>query len=56
MLDRQHGTIVFECDACGEVLRTDEHDFNEAAAILRNENWIARKEGDVWCHYCGDCR
>jgi len=55
MLDRQHGLIIFECDACGEVLETDERGFPDAKAALDRADWRARKLGVDWIHHCPDC-
>jgi hypothetical protein len=30
MLDRQYGNVVFECDSCNEVLKTETRDFDDA--------------------------
>ena len=55
MLDRQEGQIVFECDACGEVLETEEKEFSEAKRRLDAADWRARKVGSDWIHTCPDC-
>lgn len=55
MLDRQHGKIVVECDACGETLETDTKDFSEALRIMRAADWQARKLGQDWIHTCFGC-
>lgn len=55
MLDRQHGKIKFECDTCGDVLDTDERDFNAARQVLTNASWKARKIGADWHHSCPEC-
>jgi hypothetical protein len=52
MIDRQRGKIVFECDACGDVLETEESEFDEANAVRRDACWIARKIDDEWVHFC----
>jgi uncharacterized protein (DUF983 family) len=55
MLDRQHGDVVFECDACGTTLETETSDFGSARNLLRREGWRARKLGDGWMHFCPKC-
>jgi hypothetical protein len=55
MLDRQYGMIVFECDSCNEVLKTETRDFDDARAIMQRKEWKARKVGDVWVHACPNC-
>jgi hypothetical protein len=56
MLDRQHGLVIFECDACDEVLETECDDFNEALAVLRRERWKVEKVGADWVHTCPGCK
>lgn len=55
MIDRQHGNIVVECDACSEVLETETRDFDEARAVMKREGWSAREFGGVWQHGCDRC-
>lgn len=55
MLDRQHGKIIFECDACGEVLESDTNDFAQALTVLRRRGWGANKLGTDWIHRCSGC-
>ena len=55
MLDRQHGTIVFECDSCNEVLETETRNFDGALAILKRKDWKAQKIGELWIHACHNC-
>ena len=55
MLDRQLGEYIFECDVCGDVLNTDDRDFNAARDALTNSGWKARKIGSDWCHSCPAC-
>lgn len=55
MMDRQKGKIVFECEACGEVLETDTGNFETAQAVRREAEWRVSKVGDVWSHYCPSC-
>lgn len=55
MLERQRGQISFVCDACGEVLETEERDFVDAKGMLDAEGWRARKIGTDWIHNCPDC-
>jgi hypothetical protein len=51
MLDRQHGDIVWECDACGAALETETSDFDSARNLLRREGWKIRKQGDEWMYF-----
>jgi hypothetical protein len=55
VLDRQYGKIVFECDSCNEVLRTDMRDFDDALAIMKGKESKAQKIGDLWIHACPNC-
>lgn len=52
MMDRQKGGILFECDACNEVLDTETSSFTRAKAMFDRENWKARQVGDEWLHAC----
>jgi hypothetical protein len=47
--------IVFECDSCPEVLKTETRIFDDARAILKREEWKAQKIGNVWIHACPNC-
>lgn len=53
--DRQHGNIVFECDACGDVLETEQADWGSAWNKAKHEGWRSRKIDDVWVHHCDNC-
>ena len=55
VVDRQKGNIVFECDACNEVLDTKTSDWGSAMNVLRGNSWKARKEDEEWVHYCDKC-
>jgi hypothetical protein len=55
VIDRQHGKIIFECDACGDVLETEQPDWATAKAIADREGWFYRKVGQDWVHGCADC-
>jgi hypothetical protein len=55
MLDRQYGKIVFECDSCQEILKTETRVFDDARAIMQSKEWKAQKIGDVWIHACPEC-
>lgn len=55
MIDRQHGKIVYECDACEEPLETGEREFKDALVIFRREGWKAERVGTEWVHTCPDC-
>jgi hypothetical protein len=56
MLDRQKGNVVFQCDECGAVLDTNTSDFASARNLLKRERWVTEKDGDVWEHFCPDCK
>lgn len=56
MIDRQGGCVVFECDACDEVLDTGEDDFQTALAQMKRERWKVEKVGSDWVHTCPSCR
>ena len=48
--------IIFVCDDCGDDFDTGEYDFQAAYQMVKDCEWVARKEDDKWVHYCGDCR
>jgi hypothetical protein len=50
------GPVTFCCDSCGEVEDTHCTDFGGALAKVRSRGWTARKDGDDWLHFCGDCK
>lgn len=52
-IDRIHGFIVYLCDGCGEELETDEREWDDAFAVLKQEKWLSVKSADDWRHYCG---
>ena len=54
--ERFGGPIAFCCDECGEVDETHCENFDGALAKVRSHGWVARKDGDDWFHYCGDCK
>lgn len=56
MIDRQHGEITFECDACDETLATGESEWADAQVYFRNDGWKAEKVGSEWTHLCPKCR
>lgn len=56
MIDRQHGEIVFECDACDETLETGESEWADAHSQFRRDGWKSEKVGDEWVHTCPNCR
>lgn len=55
MLDKQRGKFIVECDVCGDVLDTEESDFNAARDVMTNNGWKARKFGADWNHSCAGC-
>lgn len=56
MLERNHGSIVFTCDNCFDVLEPDSKDFSEAMEEFRNAGWKATRTGDEWGHSCEVCK
>jgi hypothetical protein len=54
---RQHGQIVFECDACGDTHESGTTDFHDAYADAKDAGWVSFKndEGD-WEHRCEACK
>jgi hypothetical protein len=54
MIDRQRGKIVFECDSCGDVLETEEREFDEANTVRRDAGWTAEKFASEWAHRCSE--
>lgn len=54
MIDYQRRKIVFECDACGDVLETEESDFDLAQRVRRDAGWSAQKVGADWVHFCSE--
>lgn len=55
MLDRQGGTIHFECDSCDATLDSETNDFDDARTHMKSEGWRAVKLGNKWLHFCQDC-
>jgi len=48
----------FECDACGDVIQLNPHEFDDFSAIHRHiisEGWRSRRTGNIWHHYCAKC-
>ncbi|MES2671596.1 MAG: hypothetical protein V4673_14425 [Pseudomonadota bacterium] len=56
MIDRQHGTIQFQCDRCLAVLETDTKEFADASAAAKRDGWTFMKLGKDWLHKCGACK
>lgn len=53
--DRQHGKIVFECDACDATFDGKSGDWDEVWNDAKAEGWKAKKLGRTWHHACPDC-
>jgi hypothetical protein len=53
--DGFNGPITFCCDSCGDLDETRCAEFSGALAKVKSHGWVARKVGDDWLHYCGDC-
>ena len=56
MIDRQHGSIEFQCDGCAETLPTGDREFSDAMNTFRFEGWAAMKLDNEWYHYCPMCK
>jgi hypothetical protein len=56
MIDRQHGKILIECDACDATFQGDTDDWREEWAVAKAEGWKTRKIGEEWMHFCAGCR
>jgi hypothetical protein len=56
VIDRQHGKIVFECDACDKTFEGETDDFKEEWAVAKGAGWKARKVGADWLHLCPNPR
>ena len=56
MIDRQHGEIIYECDACDETLDTGESEWADAMSVFRANAWRAEKVGSDWTHLCPNCQ
>lgn len=53
--ERFNGPITFACDTCGETDETHCEDFDSALAKFKSHGGAARKSGDTWEHFCGEC-
>jgi len=54
MIDRQHGRIVFGCDACGRLTEGNSNEWMELWRQAKREGWRARKIGKDWHQFCGE--
>jgi hypothetical protein len=52
MIDRQHGKLVIECDACDETFQGDNDNWQEVWPAAKRDGWKTRKVGDDWLHMC----
>jgi len=52
---RNHQNLEFECDGCDELFESNESDFSLAWSMAKRDNWITRKIGSDWHHYCPNC-
>ncbi len=49
--------ILFICNNCNDKLETDTDQFPDALVTLKQEGWLATKDGQGnWVHYCDCCR
>lgn len=55
-ITREHGSVHYTCDDCGEELATGEKDFHAALHEMRAQRWENRKTNGDWEHYCPDCK
>lgn len=56
MIDRQGGSVVFECDCCPETFDSETDDFSDAWCKARAEGWKSLKVADQWLHSCGSAK
>jgi predicted RNA-binding Zn-ribbon protein involved in translation (DUF1610 family) len=54
-IHRDHGNVVFECDGCDDTFTIDDPDFSVSWAAAKRDDWITRKLGSEWHHYCPNC-
>lgn len=52
MIDRQHGRIVIECDACDETFEGDSDNWQEVWPAAKRDGWKSRQFGGEWLHMC----
>lgn len=52
------GSIVFECDGCGDNLDTSTLDFIEARTTIKEAEWNSRRDdaANAWQHFCPRCK
>ncbi len=56
MIDRQHGKIVIECDACDTVYEGGSDEWAPVWISAKREGWKTRQIGSEWVHTCPDCK
>ena len=55
-IDRQGNRILFECESCDEVFKSDEDaEFSDAWSAARRDGWRTKKIGSDWVHACPAC-
>jgi hypothetical protein len=54
MINRQHGRIVFGCDACARLSEGGSSEWIELWLQAKREGWRARKIGKHWYQFCGE--
>jgi hypothetical protein len=53
----EDGSIVFECDECGDELDTRVENLGEALSVIRDACWSREQDRKgAWNHYCSTCR
>lgn len=55
--DYQCNSETFEvsCDGCDEIKEFDVSGWDELMREMKSENWISKKVGQDWEHYCWRC-
>lgn len=61
MMDRQKGTIIFECDECGETFDAETTELELANLKRRGAGWNAvnaapKGQTPKWEHRCPSCK
>ena len=56
MIDRQHGKVIFVCDACEEKFEGERSEpFDAVWATAKRNGWTVRKINNEWLHGCPEC-
>jgi hypothetical protein len=54
MINRQHGTTVIACDACGRLSQSDSNEWAKVWLQAKRAGWRTRKVGKNWGQFCGE--